>query len=75
MNFKGGKNGVLRAMTDAYKATNIKVLEAESGVIALDIHLDQAALKSREARPSSEMINLVKARIRSTLQGKREKKT
>lgn len=36
------QNKCLRSITGAYKATNIEVLEAESAVIPLDIHLDQA---------------------------------
>ena len=68
------QNKCLKAITGAYKATNNKVLKAESGVIPLDIYLDQAMLKSREACRSSEIINLAKARIHSKLQGKRGRK-
>lgn len=39
-----------RLITRAYKANNIKVSEAEAGVIPLNICLDQAVLKSRNPR-------------------------
>lgn len=55
------------------KATSIKVLEAESGAIALDIHLDQVVKRSRETRRCSEVISSVQAKIRSNLRGKRGK--
>ena len=38
------QNRCLRSITGAYKATNIRVLEAETGVIPLDLYLDQIVL-------------------------------
>lgn len=49
---------VLGLNTGAYKATDIKVLEAESGVIPLDIHLDQAVLRARDAPRCNEVMRL-----------------
>lgn len=43
------QNKCLKAITGAYKATHSKVLGAESGVIPLDIYLDQVVLRSRDA--------------------------
>ena len=69
------QNKCLRSMTGAFKATNTRLPEAESGVTPLDIHLDQTVLKSREAHRCSEVINLAKARIRSKLRGKGGRKS
>ena len=68
------QNKCLSSITGAYKATNIEVLEAESGVIPLDIHLDQAVLRSREASRCSEIIKQAKAKIQRKLRGKRGRK-
>lgn len=65
------QNKCLRSITGAYKATNIKVLEAESGVIPLDIYLDQITLKSRDKPRCSEVIKLEKTKIRGKLSNKR----
>ena len=67
------QNKCLRSITGTYKATNTKVLEAESGVIPLDIHLDQAVSRSRDAPRCSEIMKLAKARIRRKLHGKRRR--
>lgn len=53
----------LRAITGAYKATNIKVLEAEAGVVPLDLYLDQAVLRSRDTPRCCEEVGLVKPRF------------
>lgn len=49
------QNKYLQLITRAYKATNIKALEAEAGVIPLDIHLDQAVLRARD-NPKTQKI-------------------
>ena len=49
-------------MTGTYKATNTKVLEADSGIIPFDIYLDQLTLKSRDNPRCSEIIKLQKAK-------------
>lgn len=63
----------LRSIIGAYKATNIKVLEAESGVLPLDIYLDQAVLRSRDAPRCGEVIRPTKAKIRRKLRRKRRR--
>lgn len=68
------QNKCLRSITGAYKATNTKVLEAESGVVQLDLHLNQADLRSRNTPQRREVVKLAKARIRQKLQGKRGRK-
>ena len=68
------QNKCLRSITGAYKATNTKVLEAESGVIPLDIYLDQIILRSRDKPRCSEVIMLEKTKIRRKLSNRRGKK-
>lgn len=51
-------------------ATNIKALEAEAGVIHLDIYLDQAVPRSRDAQKCQEVISLAKKKIRLKLRNK-----
>ena len=68
------QNKCLRLITGAYKATNIKVLEAESGVISLNLHLDQIVLRSRAILRCSKTIELAKARIKRKVKGKRGRK-
>lgn len=65
------QNTCLRSITGAYKATNTKVLEAESGVIPLDLHLDQTVLRSRAIPRCSNTIELAKASIRRKLRSQR----
>ena len=67
------QNKCLRSITRAYKATNIKVLEAELGVVSFDIHLDQIVLKSRDNPKCVEVIRSAKVRIRKKLCGKKGK--
>ena len=57
-----------------YKATNTKILEAESGVISLNIYLDQITLKSRDKPRCSEIIKLEKTKIRGKLSNKKGRK-
>lgn len=57
------QNKCLRSIIGAYKATNIKVLQPESGVLPLDIYLDQAVLRSRDAPRCSKVIRPAKAKI------------
>ena len=61
----------LQSITGAYKATNIKVLEAESGVTPLDNYVDRAVLRSRNAPRCSEVMKRAKIKIRRKLRGKR----
>lgn len=68
------QDNCLRFITGAYKAANVKVLVAESGVIPLHIYLDQAVLRARDAKKCSEVINLTIARICRKLRSKRGKK-
>ena len=62
-------------ITGAYKATNIKILEAEAGVIPLDIHLDQMVLRARDNQRCKEVICQAKEKIRRKLRGKRGRKS
>lgn len=55
------QNKCLRSITGAYKATNTKVLEAESGVVSLDLSLDQTVLRSRDAPQCSEVVEIGKS--------------
>lgn len=55
----------------AYKAINIKVLEAEAGFMPLDIYPDQTVLKSRTGPRCPEMINQAKEVIKKKLGNKR----
>ena len=68
------QNKCLRSITRAYKATNIRILEAEAGVIPLDLHLDQIVLQSRDTPKCGKIVELTKARIRRKLKGKRGRK-
>ena len=69
------QNKCLRSITGAYKATNIQVLEAETGVIPLDIHLDQAVLRAKDTQRCKEVICQAKEKVRRKLRGKRERKS
>ena len=64
------QNKCLRA---AYKATNIKVLEAEAVVMPRDMFLGQTVLKSRTAPGCPEMIDQAKEVIKKKLGNKRRK--
>lgn len=68
------QNKCLRAITGTYKATNTKVLETESGIIPLDISLDQLTVKSRDNPRCSEIIKLQKAKIHRRLSNRRGRK-
>lgn len=68
------QNKCLGSITEAYKTTNIRVLEAEAGIILLDLHLDQIVLRSRDTPKCSKIIELTKARIKRKLRGKRGRK-
>lgn len=61
----------LRSITEAYKATNVKVLEAEAGVMPLDMYQDQTVLQSRNASRCAEVISHAKETIRKKLRGKK----
>lgn len=65
---------VLGLNTGAYKATDIKVLEAKSGVTPLDIHLDQAVLRARDAPRSNEVMRLETSESWNTKKAAREKR-
>lgn len=68
------ENRCLRSITGAYRAANIKVLEAEAGAIPLDICLDQTVLRSKDTQRCQEGISLAKKRIRLKLRNKRGRK-
>ena len=68
------QNKCLRSITGVYKAINTKVLKAESGVIPLDIYLDQITLKLRDKPRCIEVIKLEKTKIHGKLSNKRGKK-
>lgn len=53
---------------------SIKVLEAESRVVPIYIHLDQAVLRARDAPRCNEVRRLPKAGIRRKLCEKRGRK-
>lgn len=61
------QNKCLQAITGAYKATSIKMLEAESGIIPLDVYLDQMVLKSRNNPRCEEVLDHAKESIRRKL--------
>ena len=69
------QNKCLRAITGGYKATNTQILEAEAGVIPLDIYLDQAVLRARNAHRCDEIIRSEKGKIRSRLRGRRGRRS
>ena len=69
------QNKCLRSITGAYTATNVKVLEAEAGVIPVDIHLDQAVLRARDVQRCREVIWQAKEKIRRRLRGKRGRRS
>lgn len=64
-------NQCLRSITGAYEARNVKVLEAESGVMPPDTCLDQTVLRSRNTPRCAEVINPAKETMRRKLRGKR----
>ena len=68
------QNKCLKSITGAYKATITKILEAELGVIPLDLYLDQAVLRSKNAPRCNEEVKSTKAKIRQKLQEKRGRK-
>ena len=68
------QNKCLKSITEAYKATNTKVLEAESGVIPLDIYLDQITLTSRDKFRCNNNIKLKKIKVCKKLASRRGKK-
>ena len=65
----------MQSITGAYKATNIQVLEAEVGVIPLDIHLNQAILRAEDAQRCKKVIYQTKEKVRCKLRGKRGRKS
>lgn len=71
------QNKCLQLIAGAYKATNIKVLEAEAeaGVIPLDIYFDQAVLRSRDAPKCQEVVTVAKKKIRLKLRNKRGRRS
>ena len=69
------QNKCLQLITGAYKATNIKVLEAEAGVIPLDIHLDQVVLRAKDNQRCKEVICQAKEKICRKLRGKRGRRS
>lgn len=69
------QNKCLRSITGAYRNTNTKVLEAESGETPLDIHLNQAVLRARDVQRCGEVICLARGKIRSRLRGKRGRRS
>ena len=68
------QNKCLKTIMGAYKATNIKVLEAEARVALLNIHLNRIILRSKNTSRCSKIIKSTKARIRQKLHSKRGKK-
>lgn len=68
------QNKCLRSVTGAYKATNINVLEAESGVMPLNLYLDQTILRSRYNPRCGEVLDHAKEILRRKLRGKRGKR-
>ena len=69
------QNKCLQSITRAYKARNIKVLEAKAGVIPLDIHLDQMVLRARDNQRCKKVIYQAKKKICRKLKGKRGRKS
>ena len=69
------QNKCLQSITGAYKATNTKVLEAEAGVIPLDIHLDQIILRARDNQRCKKVIYQAKEKIHHKLKGKRGRRS
>ena len=69
------QNKCLQLITKAYKTTNIQVLEAEAGVIPLNIHLDQAVLRVKNAERCKKVICQAKEKVHHKLRGKKERKS
>ena len=51
------------------------MLEAEAGVIPLDMHLDQVVLRAKDAQRCKKVICQAKEKIRRKLRGKRGRKS
>lgn len=60
----------LRSITGNDRAAKINVLEPQSGVIPLDIHLDRAVLRARDVGRCDEAIRLAREKMRRRLRGK-----
>ena len=65
------QNGCLRRVAGAYKATNKRVVEAETGIPPLQITMDQAVLRNQALRGNHPVTKLGNARIRRKLREKR----
>ena len=69
------QNKCLRSINGAYKAINVKVMEAEAGVMPLDMYLDQTVLQPRNPLRCAEIIDQAKETIRrNELKGKGKEK-
>lgn len=66
------RNQCLRLITGAYKATNVKALEAEPGVMPLDKYLNQTVWSPRNSPRCAEVINFAQETIRTKLCGRKE---
>ena len=69
------QNKCLQSITEAYKAINIKVLEAKAGVIPLYIHLDQMILRAKDNQRCKKVICQAKEKIHRKLRGKRGRRS
>ncbi len=65
------QNGCLRRVAGVYKATNKRVVEAETGIPPLQITMDQIVLRNQALRGSHPVTKLGNARIRRKLREKR----
>ena len=68
------QNKYLRSITGAYKAINTKILEAESGVMPLDIYLDQITLNSKNKFRYNDIMKSEKIKVCRKLASRRGRK-
>lgn len=68
------QNTCLRQVTGGYKATSVRVLEAEAGIPPLQITLDQAVLRNQALRGMHPVTKKGNAHIRRKLRPKRGRK-
>ena len=69
------QNKCLRHVSGAYKATNTRELEAETGVYPIQTSLDLAVLRHQALRGMHDVTKVGNARIRRTLRSKRGRRT
>ena len=64
------QNGCLRRVLEAYKATNVRALEAEAEIPSMQLILDEAILRSQTLRGTHPVTKKGNSHIRRKLRGR-----